>query len=107
MFLKLHIFAAVQDLIISFYSQKVSLFKCPPPPFGQCSLTSFALATALVPVIERLLAPRLITELVICRFIHGKTHKAYFPWDQILYLPCSLTVQIILKKIFVGYVKQR
>ena len=78
----------------------------PPPPFGQCSLTSFALATALVPVIERLLAPRLIIELVICRFIHGKTHKAYFPWDQILYLPCSLTVQIILKKIFVGYVEQ-
>ena len=59
-----------------------------------------------VPVIERLLAPRLIIELVICRFIHGKTHKAYFPWDQILYLPCSLTVQIILKKIFVGYVEQ-
>ena len=30
-FLKLNIFAAVQDLIISFYTQKVSLFKCPPP----------------------------------------------------------------------------
>ena len=29
-FLKLNIFAAVQDLIISFYTQKVSLFKCPP-----------------------------------------------------------------------------
>ena len=29
-FLKLNIFAAVQDLIISFNTQKVSLFKCPP-----------------------------------------------------------------------------
>ena len=47
-------------------------------------------------VIERLLAPRLIIERVICRYIYGKTHRAYFPWDQILYLPCSPTVQLIL-----------
>ena len=51
-----------------------------------------------MPVIERLLAPRLIIERVICRYIHGKTHRAYFSWDQILYLPCSSTVQLILKK---------
>ena len=47
-FLKLRILEAVKDLKINFYKQKFSLFQCPHPNFGQCPLTSFALAAALV-----------------------------------------------------------
>ena len=42
----------------------------------------------------RINAPGNVLEREICRCIYGKTRRAYFQWDQILYLPCSLTVQI-------------
>ena len=43
--LKMRIFVAVKDLIISFYTQKVHFST--PPAFGLCPLTSFALMTEL------------------------------------------------------------
>ena len=39
----------------------------------------------IVPVIKRLLAPRLIIERVICRCIHGKTHRAYLMGPNVIY----------------------
>ena len=60
----------------------------------------------IVPVIKRLLAPRLIIERVICR-IHGKTHRAYFHGTKCYICRAASQYKLILKKNFVGYAVQR
>ena len=61
----------------------------------------------IVPVIKRLLAPRLIITLAICRCIHGKTHIAYFPGTKCCICRAASQYKLILKKNFVGYAAQR
>ena len=51
----------------------------------------------IVPVIKRLLAPRLIIKLAICRCIHGKTHIAYFHGTKCCICRAASQYKLILK----------